>query len=791
MFESYLKVAIRNIVKHKYFSIVNALGLALGMSFSLLLITFYAYISSFDDFHTKKERIYRVISTLQKGVDREDFASAPAALTRKLQEQSVNIPEIVRINSSFSGNIVSATLNIPAQGYYTDHNFFKVFDFELIHGNPLTALSKPNCIVLTESLAKKIDRSGDLLGHSIEIEGMGTFEVTGIVKDQKRTHFMFDVLVSFSFLSPAIQGEESNPDQWTAYWNQYIYILLEDAADTDRLQQSLDRIAVNVYGQSTEARAVFELQPLGDITPGPDLENSLGPDTDHTLLAVFFTICLLILLPACFNYANISIARALKRSKEVGLRKTMGGVKSQIFFQFIMETVVIAVISLAGGILIFMIIGPEFKNMMMAGSWLDLSLTWEVAGMFLLFAIITGFLAGVFPALYFTRLNPLQSLKSRSGSKPLHRVQVRKVLIVFQFALSFCFIVLLFVFSRQYRYNLNFNFGFDTENILNVELQGVDPATFKSEFSRLASVQGVSMSSDILGLSYSSTFVREQQGGDSLEVFQLFVDPDYIGTMGLQLLAGENFPPVSPQHERHIIVNEEFLRFWKIPTPVDALGRIFTVDGKELEVIGVLKNFHFGSLHVPIESFFLRMNPSRFSYANVKIASSDIQVTLSSMEEVWRKLSNTRKFEARFLDDDMQRGYGFYSALLKIIGYMGLLAVTISLLGLLGMVVYTIEIRTKEVGIRKVFGAHEASITYLLSKDFLKLMLWAIGFAIPVCIMLVDDVLLSGLQHYRVSLNMWDITISFVVFLTIGIATIASQTWKAATANPVDTLRHE
>lgn len=787
--KSYLKVALRNIRKHKAFTILNAFGLALGMSVSLLLISFYAYVSSFDDFHTKRDNIYRVISTLEKRLRRDDFASTPAALAKKLQDDYTGIKEITRINASFNGAIVSDKVNLPLQGYYADANFFSVFDFEMIHGNPHTALAKPNNIVLTESLAKKIAASGDLLGHSIEIEGIGNFEVTGIIKNESRTHFRFEALISFVSLPAEIRGEESNPDQWTSYQDQYLYLLVDNASNIATLQRSLDRIAKDVSSQTKNAKAAFKLQALGDITPGPDLENSIGPDTDYTLIMVFATLCLLILLPACFNYANISIARALKRSKEIGLRKALGGVKTQIFFQFITETVAITLISLVGAIMIFMLIRPEFEDMM-PGSWLDLTLTWEMLAMFLLFAVVAGFLAGGFPALHFAGLNPIQALRGKSNSKGFSRMRMRSVLIIFQFALSFCFIVLLIVFSRQYQYSLNFNYGFNTENILDIELQGVDPTTFKSEFSRLSAVQDMSMSSGILGLSYSSTFVREQAGDDSLEVFQLFVDPNYINNMGLKLLAGQNFPNVPFRKEQHILVNEEFLRIWQIASPLDALGKTFMVDGKMLEVIGVLKNFHFAPLQVPIKSFFLRTDQSQYTYANMKVASNDFHTSLAAMEKTWSKLSDTRKFEAHFFDDEMEELYSFYWALLKMIGYLGLLAISISLLGLLGMVIYSTEIRTKEVGIRKVFGASEVNLTYLLSKDFLKLMLWAIGFAIPVCVLLFDN-FLSAIQYYRVSINSWDILASLIIFFLVGIITIASQTRKAAGANPIDTLRYE
>lgn len=788
MLGSYLKIALRLFSRHTFFSFVNALGLALGMSFSLLLISFYSYIISFDDFHTKKANIYRVITAKENGDTKELFASAPPALRHNLMEESEVIKEIVRIHSSFRGDVVSDKMNIPIQGYYVDANFFSVFDFEMILGNPREALVKPRSIVLTESVARKFMASGDLVGKALEVEGLGYFEVTGIIKDQRRTHFLFEALISFSSLTPAIQGEESDPKQWTHFDDQYMYLLTNLPSSKEKLQQSLNRISNEVNALKLDAKVEFTLQALGDITPGPDLENSIGPDSDYTLIVVFGTICLLILLPACFNYANLSIAHALKRSKEIGLRKTLGGSKGQIFFQFITETVATVMVSLAGAVLIFMLIRSEFESMM-PGGWLDLSLTWEMLVMFFLFATVTGFLTGVLPALYFGRLNPIQALKGIS-TRGFSRMGVRKILIIGQFALSFCFIVLLIVFSRQYRYNLNFDFGFDTAHILNVELQDVDQSNFRTEFSALESVRDLSMSSDILGLSFSNTYLVEPTGNDSTKVFQLFCDPNFVRNMELQVVAGQNFPEVSPSEERYILVNEEFLRLRQITNPIDALGKVYRVEGKELEIIGVLKNFHFAPITEPIKSFFLRTDTSKYTYANLKMRDQDLSTTITSLENVWNRVS-TRKLEAHFFDDQIEElFYRFYKALIKMIGLLGIIAVSITLLGLLGMVMYTIEPRGKEVALRKVFGATDTSINYLLSKDFLKLMAWGIGFGIPISTLLIDD-FLSLLQYYRVHLNLWDILSGLAVILFMGVVTIFTQVRKIATANPVNNLRHE
>ncbi|HEY3402150.1 MAG TPA: ABC transporter permease, partial [Ohtaekwangia sp.] len=276
MLHSYFTIALRNMARHKLFTVLNAFGLAMGMSVSLLLISFYSFVSSFDDFHTKKENTYRVITNHEQGLDKADYASAPAALAKKLQNGYTGVRGIVRINSTFKGEVVSEKLNLPFHGYYADADFFSVFDFQLLQGNAHTALTKPHTLVLTETLAKKIRLSGDLLGHTLEVDGIGTFEVTGIMKDEARTHFMFEALISFATLPPSIRGEESDPDQWTSFEDQYLYILTDESSDKIKLQQSLDRIATEVNSQSKDARVAFSLQPLGEITPGPDLENSIG-----------------------------------------------------------------------------------------------------------------------------------------------------------------------------------------------------------------------------------------------------------------------------------------------------------------------------------------------------------------------------------------------------------------------------------------------------------------------------------------------------------------------------------
>jgi putative ABC transport system permease protein len=782
MLRNYIKVAVRNLYQYKYFSILNAFGLAIGMSISLLLIGLYSYISTYDNFHAYKDRTYTITSNYRDGIEDIDYATSPLILAEKLHDEVPSAEKVLRIVKGHDLQVKNERTNIPVEAYYTEPAFFDVFSFPLVQGTP-SALLKPNQVILTESAAIKFFNSIDVIGKTIELEGGRVLEVAAIMADPPRnTHLDFEMLVSLSSLA---EGRRTVGEQWTKYERQYIYVLLKEGASRDDFQQHLDRISKNTYAQM-KAHVTFEMQPIQDITMGADLRQSIGTKWDAVGLYSFMLFAALILLPACFNYTNISIARALRRAKEIGLRKTMGGVGSQIFLQFVTETIIITLLSLVGALLIFFLIRSEFQSMMVAGAKLDLSLTWRMFLMFLGFALTTGLLAGLFPALHFARLNPIQALKSkldRRGSS----MRIRKVLTVFQFALSFGFILSLVVFTRQYYYSKNFDFGFEKANTINIALQDVDPDQFRTTFAGLAPVEAISMSSGLPGIGAPRTWVHIENK-DSLESAQLFVDHNFIANFGLTLLAGRNFPEGSPAQERFIIVNEEFLKANNISDPSAVLGRIFVIETLPLEVIGVLKNFHFEPLLYPIDKFLLRRDQSKFTYANLKVQPTDPYRLFTQFEAAWKTLGTEWKLEARFFEDELNEAYQSYTVLLKIVGFLGLLAITISLLGMLGMVVYTSESRTKEVSIRKVLGASAVSIVLILSKDYLKMMGWAIVVALPLTIFVLSK-MLEQLQYYSVQLSFWDVIASTLLLLGLGVITISSQTWKTAGANPAETLK--
>lgn len=792
MLKNYFLIATRNLAKHKLFTIINALGLAVGMSIGLLLIALLAFLWRYDTFHVNKDRIYRVISHTNDKRSTRPFATAPALVAQALQDGFTGVEEVVRINSSLEGEATYKGKDIPLHGYYTEPNFLRVFTFPLLKGNIASVLAKPNSMIMTETAAVKMFGDEDPVGKVIEMQGHA-FEVTGVLKDHpKNSHMQFEVLASYQTLLQQQKLSGLTANNWFDPTDSYIYLLLPPQYDVSAIENYINKVAAPVYAQSKDFKAQFALQALNDISPGTDMRYQIGPEWDYASLGIFIFLVILILLPACFNYANISISRALRRMKEIGLRKTMGGQRSQIFFQFVVEAMVITMIALVISYYIFTVVRFEFVNMLADSSAVDLTPDLTTIIYFVGFALFVGFIAGIVPAIYFAKLTPVQALKTQPATKGFTAINFRKVLIVSQFALSLGFIMSVVIVFNQYRHTLNHNFGFDQENILDVELQGVDPQIFRNEFAKLPAAQSISMSSGVMGTGgVESIWIKESNHIDSLEVFQMSIDEKYIANLNLTLIAGNNFSDDIAGNEKHVIVNEEFLKTLKLTNAADAVGQVITLrGGEEVTVAGVLKNFHYTSLRDPIKSFFFRYDPPRFEYANIKMVTTDAFNSISEMEASWKTFAGEKKFMAKFFDDEISDAYSSYFGMVKICGFLGLLAITISCLGLLGMVVFTVENRIKEIGVRKVMGASAPSVIILLSKDFIKLMVIAAIIAIPVTYLFFEKVYLR-LQYYHADIGVLDIVVSLFIMLSLGVVTILSQTVRAAKANPVDSLRHE
>jgi putative ABC transport system permease protein len=789
MFRNFLKTAYRNLYRHKFFTALNVIGLALGMSISLLFVALLSFLYRFDDFHPHKDRIYRITTQLLDKKENPRHASAPVGLAQRLKTELAGVEKVVRIHSSFGGEAIYQEKKMHLKGYFADPEFLDVFNFPFQQGNPATALTKPNALILTETQAIKMFGSPDAMGQVIILEPYGDLVVTGILKDVPlNSHLQFEAIASYAtLLSYKEASFLENNQMWQSFANSYVYVRLVNDYEPARIEGYLNKLAKQRF-TNLARKASFQLQPLTKIVPGPQLVDSLGTTYDFLLLFVVGSMALIILLPACSNYAHLSIAQSLERMKEIGIRKVMGGQKKQIFFQFVIESMIIVGLALLLSFVIFDILRRDFIYQMVETGPLDLSPTWATYLGFLLFALLVGFAAGVVPALYFAKLTPIKALTGKDLKTSRGSI-FRKLMLTTQFILSLGFIMAVVIMMRQYQYSLNYDLGFEQQNALDVDLQHIDPQRFKNEFGQLSSVKRISLSSHILGIeSAPEQSIKTSTQADSIQASSISIDEAFISNMKLTLLAGRDFGRNATENARLILVNEEFVKRVNLKNPSAAINQsILLADGREVRIAGVLKNFHYAGLKSPIRSFFFDYNPARFTYATLKLESSSVLSELTKMEALWKKTGGSGKFTAQLYADELKEAYSFYTVIIKLWGFLGLLAITVSCLGLLGTVSFTVQKRVKEISIRKVLGATSESLVVMLSKEFVWLLVIASLVTLPTMYLLFNQLLIS-VQYYRLEIGWLEIMVSLLIMMGLGLSTILSQTLKAANANPVDNL---
>jgi putative ABC transport system permease protein len=793
MLTNYFKTATRNLAKNKFFTVLNVVSLGLGMSISLLYIAWVTFIFRFDDFHTNKENIYRVTTQVNDRDQNPHWASAPVGVAEKL-ENFTGIEKVVRIQRSLAGEGMYHEKKISIDmGYFVDADFLTMFNFPLLRGDASTALTNSGSIVLTKIEADKIFGTKDPIGEMIRIEPFGDFLVTGVLADiPKNSHMKFGALASYSTWSAYAGSAFAESEiRWKEFNDSYVYMFLSTDANPSAIELYLNAFAKQKY-LTPEFKATFKLQSLSKIVPGPGLVNAIGNTTDYLAFLLLGSITLITLIPACGNYINLSISQALNRMKEIGVRKVMGGEKKQIFFQFITETTIMMVLALLLSSLLFGFLRTEFLQMVAEADKIELTAGWATLVGFIAFALVLGIVTGIMPALYFAKISPVSALKGKiTKVVNVSRFPVRKVLITVQFILSLGFILAVIIIFQQYRYSINYNLGFNKENVLDVELQQANNQLFRNEFGKLSVVQGISFSSHVLGAEgLGKQYIKTQDQSDSIKVAMMSVDENFISNFGLMMLQGENFSDHVTENVRTIIVNEEFLKKFKIDPATALENSVFLTDGTEVKIRGVVKNFHYSSLFKLLESFCFEYRPDQFHFANLKVRSTDIVEDFKTMEATWKTIDANNKFTAHFLTDEIEEAYEFYFIIIKLWSFLGTLAISVACLGLLGTVVFNIKNRVKEVSIRKVMGASSQSLVFLLSRDYILLMIIAVIITVPL-VSYGMDFLLASAQKYNVPIGFLEIASSILIMTTLCLATIFSQTMKAANANPAENLRIE
>jgi len=806
MIGSYIKTAGRNLMRNKLFSFINIVGLAISMSVGLLLIAFMLDLHSYDGFNEKGGQIYRITNIQTASEQTGKFPSTSIKTARLIREKMTGVEEVVILRDDFSGDAVVGDDVLPLKGFWAEPSLFEIFTFPMLEGNPSTALEAPYSVVLTETSARKLFGDQSALGKAISFDTVD-YQVTGVIKDVPFfSHINFEALASFSTLEQRNKADHTFED-WSNMWSNYVYLLLQEDADMISIQAQLDAIATEENRAEANITINLELLPLDKIVVGEDLLRSegmhfVGPHVPSKLLWIVGGLALLVILSACFNYTNLSIARAMRRFKEIGLRKAIGANTNQVWQQFLTEAIMIAMAALLFSFVLFLFLRPQLINLAPEMQQLvKLELTPAMVISFVFFSIIVGVIAGFMPALFFSKVSAIDALRNVSSVKVFKHVSLRRTLVVIQYTFTLIFITSTVVGYVQYKNILAFDLGFNTENILNIDMQGNNPDVLYKKLSEMAEVTDLSRSVIVTSVGNAwGGFMKYRDSRDSALIMTNNVDENYLGLHEYELIAGGNFKarPTSSKAVREVIVNQEVLKRFNIANndPERAIGEEITFSnfkdqGRKMTIVGVINDFHYGKVDNLIQPVaFMFWTPGDPATLNAKIQSNDIQATIAKIESVWKEIDPVHPFHAKFYDVAIEDAYSEFSIMIKIIGFLSLLAISIASMGLFGMVVFTTETRRKEISIRKVMGASSENLIYLLSRDFLVLLLLSALIALPVTYSFFEKIILTRFP-YHTPVQIAELIVGFLVVVVVAFIMIGSQTMKAARSNPAGVLKSE
>lgn len=798
MMRNYLLIALRNLTKNITYSVVNVVGLAVGLAGCLLVTLFISFEVSYDKFHTKSDGLYRYIArrTRDSQVNMQTFL--PAGFAPLMKE---HFPEVA-MYTRFSGLddkplLKSGNETIDAKWFaMADPDFFKMFSFDIVQGDEANTIQRPFTIMIAESVARKFFPNGDAIGKTLRYDNTFDFEITGVFKDiPANSHLAFTYLTSFETSARILERRYNhNAQEFLSNlnaWNYSAYFYLPNVTDTDLLAKRMETKFQEAQGETRRPSSMGDwLQPVSEIhfTKGIRGDSANG---NLNYIYIFSAVALLILVIASFNFMNLSIARALKRAKEVGLRKVIGATRYQLIGQFLGETLVLITISMVLGVILLELFIPFFNSLMD----LPLEINYFGSGGFwpilLAIGLFTALLAGVYPAVYLSSFIPAQVLKGRTGA--IGNTRLRKVLTTLQFAAAiFLLIGTSFVFL-QMNYIRSTDLGFDDDQI--IYFQPAVPIAnkldaFKANLLATAAVKSVTVSNGTPGME-SSTYRYSFPGLEIPETSlnTMIIDYDYVNTFGLDIVDGRNLSSeYATDSAASYLVNEAFVKEYFLEKPVGT--SIQVLDGHPpAKIVGVVKDFHYRSLHRKIEPLVLRIDPRNVWCMSVKMSSGNLVDKIAAVENEWKKIAPDHVFVYEFLDETIARQYKAEKNASVMLTSFTFLAIVIACVGLLALTSFMTEQRKKEIGIRKVLGSTISSIIMLLSKDFLKLVLIAFVIVVPIAWYVVQQ-WLQGFE-YKIDIDPLIFVLSGFFIAAIAWTSIAYQSFKAARINPSDTLRNE
>lgn len=793
MIKNYLKIAFRNLWRHRVFSFINILGLTVGMTACFLIFLYVRFELSYDKFNSKAASIYRLNTDIKTPSETINTSVTAWPFAPNIKREFPEVETFTRVNGgSFLVRKGDAKFQ-EDNTLFADSTFFDVFDIKMLKGDPKTVLKNMFSIVFTENAAKKYFGNEDPIGKQVLLSGEGIpATVTGVIQNIPENSILKgDMLVSMNTLT---QHLNKGLDQQWGNFGATSFLLLKPGVDPRAMEKKFpDFIERNNGKERKESQMfyTFTLEPLKDIYLYSTRDGNKSGNINNVY--IFSIIAVFILLIACINFINLTTARSSERAKEVGIRKVVGAAKSQVARQFIGESVILCIISFLLTVLLSVLLLPLFNKL--AGKEVSQGIftNWRYLLLLLSAAIGIGVLAGAYPALVLSSFKPVVVLKGRfaTGTKG---ILLRKGLVIAQFSISIVLIIATLVVYSQMDYMRKRDLGFSKDQMLVVNTQG-DPSRFalQNAVNGLPNVKSTALSSSVPGSGNPGAYSEVQNKKGDMQIANLdlyFVDWNYIPQYQIKIVAGRAFSKeFGTDTTQAMVVNESVTKLLGYSNPQEAVGRKFKQWGREGKIIGVMQDFHFRSLQQPIKPLTMRIEPNGCELLSVHISGGNVPATLADIEKKWKEMIPNRPFSYFFMDEFFDRQYRGEERFGNLFLNFAVLAIFISCLGLLGLASYSTMQRTKEIGVRKVLGASVTNITTLLSSDFIKLVLIAIIIASPLAYMGMHKWLENF--AYRTSVSWWIILLAALAAIFIALFTVSFQAIKAAVANPVKSLRTE
>ncbi len=799
MFRNYVTVILRHLFRHRGYSTINVLGLAIGLTSCILILLYVEDELSYDQHHERKDRIYRIVVSGTAEGRTDEWARTPSAWGPVLKEEYPEIEQFTRWKPPDSSWLIGYEEKSYEEKYFifADSTVFDIFTFPLVQGNPQTALTKPHTVVVSETMAEMIFGNENPIGKVISADEIYMFTVTGIMRDMpKNSHFRADFLASFSTLSASgIYNEPTtiqNMDRTL-----YTYLLIQEGYAPEDLEDKLPQFPVRHLGERLETLGMeFRpyLQPLTDIHLHSNFKLEIKANSDIRYVYIFTSVAIFMLLIACVNFMNLSTARSARRAQEVGIRKVLGAQRVQLIGQFIGESVFFAFIALAVALALVHLLLPEFSRFSGKALEMDYQSTWLMPALAAI-ALCTGIIAGGYPALVLSSFRPAVVLSGalKTGVSPS---LIRKALITFQFVVSIIMIVGMLVILEQLEYIGNKKLGFDKEHVVVIRLPDYETVqgfpAFRNKVMQYPEIVNLSTTTSVPGRLTATSFIQPEGYivEDTPLIPTIWTGFDFVETMGIEIISGRTFSRAVASDNYSVLINETAARSFGWEDPI---GKTFTYthtpDYPPMHVVGVMADFHYHTLHQRIEPLLILF----WEGGNTMVArlrSQSLTQGLEILQDQWRETyPNHPAMEFYFLDQDLEQKYAAEQRLGSVFIAGATLSILIACLGLLGLASYMAEQRTREIGVRKAVGATVSNVILLLSKDFTWLILIALVLGVPISYYIMQG-WLEGFP-YRIEIGLWMFILTGLAALTITWFTVGYHALKAATANPADALKAE